>query len=1528
MINFSDKIREFQNKADTELIAYLMQWWEIDVLADSSTIRLIGTYEKADKPDKNGNEYGFFGNIRSPKGDLLYYPFRLGQVRIYSPHKDHFQNADFLQLEVSLSKQQFREKIKNPFALNLDRVLGNASLRFLDRIDKEQFIKVIFNDTGNTLRDAKNTSNALKKIAGDLYTETERFIFELLQNADDIPNEKKEVDVIFRLLSENLLFLHNGKPFDKNDVDSISSIGDSTKRKDAEKTGYKGIGFKSVFTDAETVLIRSDNFSFSFDKYSPLYDGKNIDEIPWEIKPIWTEHYRYPREVKECEDFFKFPVAFDLEVTEQKIKIYKSQIQQLFSEPRFILFLRHVKTIQIVGLEHEVKIQKVKKGNRFELLNNNIPINEWIINDFDFVVTDEIREGMANDKIVPEKLKEIQKSKLSFACQVTEDKITSIASEKSYLFTYLPTNVNDYKFPFLVNADFLTTANRQSIHVKNIWNLYLFEQIGYLCFEWISQIAQNEDLRFTLTNLIPSRFSNTVEPIQINFNKGFDKAIQEIAFLPNPSGNLCKVSEALLDLTGFSEIVGNELFIQLVNPSKKLISNKLENKTKLLGLQGISYFGTDELKKLFSNASFQQAISPQLLLEILKFLKTNKYNFSDIPLVLCEKSDKGLYFPSSLYFQTNEDDKNLLTFQSTYFLHPTINEFADTDTDFKAWLKSLGVLEFLGQGFIRKFVLDHSSTINTQLSIKSINFDFWRFIFKYSHLLLETEIAQLKNYYVFDINDAPVGNITACYLSDFYREVGDASVQQIAIDLGLTDFTFISTAYCINNNDKSKWRKLFYNVGLKHSQNVRIFKDKVIPFIKSGKMNVNNYLKIAKFVFEIFSENRSTFDSNELGNFKVLTTNGTLQSVSYCILSDDYTGDLRLNTVLPEFQLSNLVHSVYLQQINNNRQSWKEFFLKLNSNIELNSTDIVKKKVDIIANNPTLVTRQNVQSIWRTIISFKDELLKTHKEQLKKVPILLKNGAITSLSQNNCYFPKEYNPLTDTETLLSGLYSFFISPIFLQWDNSIKSFLSNLGVSESIFYSFYSSNKWYYYALHTEHLPNFNFAVKFWQYVITNRSTIGEEYLKSLSNSIKDKPFIPCLDGQVRLSSAVHTYKLKDFVNDVSFTCIIDFNTDIELILGLQQRLTFSKCFQLLNEIASIGNKNDKRIKQIYDDLLHRFTTENITLNNSIISVFKQNGNLLTNNGTFQSVKNLYYQDVTASYLPLEESDKIIQRFGSKEDWKKFEILLSSLGLQKITVSDFALDNQSSAFEAPELTKTINNSIGEFAQKIDTVNYQTIEKRLKNRFNTLKIYYSSNLKMSCSKLNYSPTVPNYYDPIQNIIYYCGNWNSISNSKLIDYLFKSFDISESQISKDEFVSILLSNIPTSKSNTWQERPPETLKPDGDTGRFGEELVYRELVQKFGKNRVKWLNEGGETYSKYDFEILNSNNSIMFYIDAKATTTNEISGDTVPIYIRQSEWQFMQECDNNYIIARVYNAKSSNAYTKYLKLGLQNLHEIEL
>lgn len=1417
-----------------------------------------------------------------------------------------------------------QEQIKYPIDKSDSEILVNTPFETSDCIDEKEFIEKIFTETGYTLRDAKNTSNALKKIAGDLYTETERFIFELLQNADDIPNDKKEVNVKFMLLSENLLFLHNGRPFNKEDVNSIASIGDSTKQKDSEKTGYKGIGFKSVFTDAETVLINSGNFSFSFDKLSPLYKNKNIDEIPWEIKPIWTEQNSYPKEVKECSDFFTSPVAIDLKVGETKIQNYRSQIEQLFSEPRFILFLRHIKTIEVSGLTKNVKIQKIQRSDRFTLLNNDVSINEWLIDNFEFKVTAEIREGMENDKIVPEKLKEIQKSKLSFACQINNNKIESINPIDSFLFTYLPTNVNDYKFPFLVNADFLTTANRQSIHVKNIWNLYLFEQIGFLCFEWISKITQNEDLRFTITNLIPLRFDNSIEPIHKYFNTGFDKGIEEIAFLPTINNGLCKVSDALVDFTGLSQIIGEELFVEIINPTKTLIDYRLENKSKLAGLQGISFFREDELQKIFTNPLFIQHLNPQFLLEILIFLYKIEYNSPNINLLLSENNDKTLFIPCSLYFQTDETDKSLLTFSYIYFLHQTINNYAENNHEFKNWLLSLGVQNFDGRDFITKHILNSPNSINPQIIDKTNNLNFWRFIFKYE--LLDSEIKILASFYIFNTNNVITYNLSCCYLSDYYKNSGDPSVEEIAVDLGLSGFNFISPDYCINTSDKVKWRKLFQKAGLKRSQNIRIYRESIIPFIQSGGMNINNYMKITKFVFEVFkdAQDRSSFDS-VLSNFLVFTTSGILCPISQCILSDDYTQDSRLASILPEQILHYQIDSIYLQQISPNQKNWKEFFCKLNPCVEINYVEIVKRKIVILASCPNLVTVENVHQIWKTILDYKDDLLKTHKEILKRIPLLLKSNILTI--PIICYFPKEYNPTTEIEELLTGYYDYFISPSFISnsgyTNTDLKLFFKEIGVDEEIKRS--NIGNYNFDIHHKEHFFKFDFIKKFWSYFQKYQGLFQTNMESFFKNYVLNYASIPCLDNTVQPARMVHSYKLKDLVNDNSVTCCIEFSPELEIFLGLQQHLTISKCFKALNDIADLNDTNAKKIKSIYDHLFYRFSDENIILSGTDIANFKQGGKLLSNKGNFQNVTNLFYQDITANYLPLDESDNIIKRFGDKNYWKKFETVLTQLGIQIITASDFCLDKSSSKQEAIELKKTLSNSIGDFAEKIDSTNSTTIENQLRYNLSILRIYYSPNFKMACSKLNYSPTVPNYYDNSQKTIFYSGNWNSISNTKLIEYLFFAFDISENQISKDEFVSILLRNIP--KKHEMPSAPPESISPDWHTGRFGEELVYQELVAKFGESRVNWMNKGGESYREYDFEIYN-NNQILYYIDAKSTTTGEILGNSVPFYIQQSEWIFMQKCKDNYLIARVYNAKSSNAYSKYLKMGLQNLHEIDI
>ncbi len=238
--------------------------------------------------------------------------------------------------------------------------------------ESKKFVQNIFDETGKSERDAENLANALTRLAGDLYTETERFIFELLQNADDLPNPKSKVDVKFVVLKEHFLILHNGYPFDDQNVDAISSISKSTKPNNPEQTGYKGIGFKSVFADSECVYINSGSFSFKFDRQDKRHT--NVDKTPWQIKPIWVDRKDYPSEIKQYEEFFKSPVATAIQVGREKVEEYKTKLDRLFQDPRLILFLRHVENIYVIGLTDnlkvDIKINKSKQGEQYQISRN------------------------------------------------------------------------------------------------------------------------------------------------------------------------------------------------------------------------------------------------------------------------------------------------------------------------------------------------------------------------------------------------------------------------------------------------------------------------------------------------------------------------------------------------------------------------------------------------------------------------------------------------------------------------------------------------------------------------------------------------------------------------------------------------------------------------------------------------------------------------------------------------------------------------------------------------------------------------------------------------------------------------------------------------------------------------------------------------------------------------------------------------------------------------------------------------------
>lgn len=554
-------------KSDDELIRILARWWKMSEDELLKPFKVIASFKKADKKDKNDREYGYFVDVRNLNGDILYYPPKFGPVKIFSAYKDGFMSSDIWQINVKLAPRSQRDKFKNPFLLILDNaIVGKPKVQFLDKLKKEKLIRKIFEETGSTERDAKNTSNALHAIMGDLYTETERFVFELLQNADDQPEDGEMVNVKLKTLEENLLFLHTGKPFTEDDVESISSIGDSTKKKDTEKTGYKGIGFKSVFSDADTVYIDSGNFSFAFDRNSPLYpEGANMDEIPWQIKPIWEEKYRLPKEVQKEDLYFLAPVGIALNVGSEKIETYNERISELLVKPQFTLFLRNVGEISFESKGREtITIRKQVTDSGIVQITSNSIIENWITKDYIIDIPAETKEAIQNEKLVPAKLKEATKTKISFAVRIEDGTICPV--DDAVLYTYLPTKVDDFGFKFLVNADFLTTASREQIHFKNIWNRFLFDQIGSLLLDWIKSL---KDYKGAL-GLLPLRADNTENLLANAFYSSLKVSLSGSAFIVSHKGDLLSMKDIMLDKSGLSQIIGKDLFCQLVDNQKSL----------------------------------------------------------------------------------------------------------------------------------------------------------------------------------------------------------------------------------------------------------------------------------------------------------------------------------------------------------------------------------------------------------------------------------------------------------------------------------------------------------------------------------------------------------------------------------------------------------------------------------------------------------------------------------------------------------------------------------------------------------------------------------------------------------------------------------------------------------------------------------------------------------------------------------------------------------------------------------------------
>ena len=492
----------------------------------------------------------------------------------------------------------------------------------------------------NTTNPSSNQRDVklLDEIGKNMYSSKDRMFFELIQNADDAA-AKNGVLVYVKTYGDYMIIKHNGYSFDKDDFISITTAANGTKKANENKTGYKGIGFKSVFTDSAQVFIHTGGYKFKFDKNEPIF--RNFDEfylknnptirneeakkiflelysdykkqfdgihsIPWQLEPIWIDSF--PTELGE--DFSSSNVAIALRLGENKIEGsngYREAINNIISNPKFMLFLRNTKRIDFNGKSVSKKTENgiitLKNSfdtNRIEYFRREdfeSPINNTIFEEKGIDIRIKIDEqDEATGKIIearfvdienqdleniPKKIAINNSTMISFAVPIAED--GSLMPDKKCsdisMFAFLPTLVKDFKFPFYINANFILDPPRQRILGDNPWNFYLMQEIAKCIVRWSKSLNKKQDNN-ALNILIPRFFKDDSADIKMlaeHFNQSYKSAIETEAFILNHKGELAKQEEIIIDKTGLSTIIGADLFCKLLKTDKCLPSEKIDNK--------------------------------------------------------------------------------------------------------------------------------------------------------------------------------------------------------------------------------------------------------------------------------------------------------------------------------------------------------------------------------------------------------------------------------------------------------------------------------------------------------------------------------------------------------------------------------------------------------------------------------------------------------------------------------------------------------------------------------------------------------------------------------------------------------------------------------------------------------------------------------------------------------------------------------------------------------------------------------------
>lgn len=561
---------------------------------------------------------------------------------------------------------------------------------------EQQLITDIYNRKAKCGDNDTDLAQVLNRDIATSFAGGNKFLYELLQNADDAADEQTGLQVEFRVITvvgeQYLLFSHNGRHFSLSDIKKITSYANQrevAKAEDSKKIGYKGVGFKAVFTIASSVVIYSRGYRFRFDGDYPVWLQHEAGEAyPWQVIPIWTELDDLPGECRQHMGDDRVHFLMKIKPNSEIL----SALKFILKNTRMLIFLRQLQQLTISFSDSEKTEIKLKRSSESitKVVVNGQPYKGWLIKSYVISIPEEIKNELLNmgSHACPDRLKKSQEVTVSFAARLTKNKLDHLPNTN--LYCYLPTQVK-CGLPYLVNADFLLDPARAYL-AENAWNQFLLGVIAEKQFEWLADLANDENYRLQVLNVLSKKvISGVSDDFQKYFCRQYLAAANRVAFIPGKMiGTLLTLSQAIIDRTTFYQYF-SELSPPV--PRKFLVDSALEQLETLKALD-VSEIGYHELLEYVLD-HVKSLLTVKFHLKLIQYLFDNRKHFKatklkTVPILLTQglevvPADFPLYFPSEVDITDFPGHENI------HFLNFELYKLLSESKNVRAWLEELGV---------------------------------------------------------------------------------------------------------------------------------------------------------------------------------------------------------------------------------------------------------------------------------------------------------------------------------------------------------------------------------------------------------------------------------------------------------------------------------------------------------------------------------------------------------------------------------------------------------------------------------------------------------------------------------------------------------------------------------------------------------------------------------------------------------------------------------------------------------------------